>query len=70
MNFYKDVDNINDEDVGDCRNKLSDYQLALKNIYDETIQAPLQPKSYGKIQDYHLLENSIDINNPIPNLTQ
>ena len=63
MNFYKDVNNINDEDVGDCRK-------ALKNIYDETIQAPLQPRSYGKIQDYQLLENSIDINNPIPNLTQ
>ena len=44
MNFYKDVNNINDEDVGDCRK-------ALKNISDETIQAPLQPRSYGKIKD-------------------
>ena len=44
MNFQKDVVNINYDDFGDCKNKLI---------------APLQPRSYGKIQDYQVLENSV-----------
>ena len=69
-NFYKDVENINDANFGNCRNKLCDYLFLLKNIPDKTIQASLQPRSYGKIQDFQVLENSIYINNPIPNTTQ